>query len=74
MAWLLLVGVALVIGFVNMPNRGDWLRETNWMLFYAFGLPVGTLITTRRDLADPRGEWGRRRAAAGAGLLAPGDG
>ena len=48
--WLLMVGIAVLTGFFSSPNRGDWLRESNWMLFYAAALPAGTLVRSRREL------------------------
>jgi O-antigen ligase len=48
--WLLFVGIGIVIGSVSVPVRGDWLRESIWMSFFAFALPVGTLLRNRREI------------------------
>jgi O-antigen ligase len=45
--WLIFDVAAVAIGFLSTPNRGDWIRESNWLLFYLFVLPVGTLIRGR---------------------------
>lgn len=59
--WLFVIAMATLIGFFNTPNQGDWLRESNWMWFYAFALPAGTLLRSRDDIR--RALW-----ASGAGV------
>jgi hypothetical protein len=49
LAWLLMIVIAIVIGFLNTPNRADWMRESNWMTFYALAMAAGTLLRDRRD-------------------------
>jgi O-antigen ligase len=60
--WLGMIAMGIGIGFVSTPNRGDWLRESMWMSFFGFALPVGTLMRSRRDVA-------RLIASAAAGVL-----
>jgi hypothetical protein len=61
-AWLLMLGVAIAVGFFSAPRRADWMRETAWMILYLSVLPFGTLITTRQQLK-------RLLLAGGAGVM-----
>lgn len=50
--WLGMIAMGVTIGFLSAPSREYWLRESAWMLFYSAALPVGTLLTRRRDIAQ----------------------
>jgi len=48
--FLVLLGLAGVIGLLMGYSQYEWLREFNWLAFYAFALPAGTFIRTRRQV------------------------
>jgi hypothetical protein len=64
LAWLAAIGLGAIIGLVGNENRSDWIRESNWMSFYAFAAAVGTLVHERRDVR--RVIWA---AVAGAAVI-----
>lgn len=48
--FLSLLVLAVLIGFFADHDRFEWLRELNWMAFFAFAIPAGTFLRTRRQL------------------------
>lgn len=49
--FLALLALAILMGFSLHHDRFDWARESNWMAFFAFALPVGTFLRNRRQIA-----------------------
>jgi O-antigen ligase len=53
LALIALIGLSTLVGFVSLGNSGrvaDWVRESNWLWFYAFFIPVAAFIDSRRRL------------------------
>lgn len=53
LALLAAIGFATLLGLVSLANSGrvsDWAREANWLWFYAFFIPVGVFVDSRRRL------------------------
>lgn len=48
--FLSLLALAILIGLSLHHDRFDWARESNWMAFFAFALPVGTFLRNRRQI------------------------
>jgi hypothetical protein len=44
------VAMGIVVGLAAGVRTGEWLRESNWMTFYAFAPVVGTLCSRRRHI------------------------
>jgi O-antigen ligase len=61
MAWLVVIAVSIAVGFLSTPRRGDWLRESSWMILFVGAVAAGTPLRDRKDV-------GRLLLAGGAGV------
>jgi hypothetical protein len=50
-AWIVSILSSVAIGFLG-SERGYWVRESSWILFFAAVLPFGTLLRHRRDIVN----------------------